>query len=45
VTVGAKSLQKGCIELRTRHDGKTEEVPVGDAVQKIHDIVTSAIGA
>ena len=45
VTVGAKSLQKGCIELRTRHDGKTEEVPVGDAVQKIHDIVTGAIGA
>ena len=45
VTVGAKGLQKGCIELRSRRDGKTEEVPVGDAAQKIHDIVTDAIGA
>jgi len=26
-------------------DGKTEEVPVGDAAQKIHGIVTNAVGA
>ena len=45
VTIGAKGLEKGCIELRRRRDGKTEEVPVGDAAQKIHGIVTNAVGA
>ena len=35
VTIGAKGLDKGCIELRRRRDGKTDEVPLGDAVQTI----------
>ena len=34
VTIGAKGLEKGCLELRPRREGKTEEVPVADAQQK-----------
>ena len=45
VTIGSKGLEKGCIELRGRRDGKTEEVPVEDAAQKIYGIVTGAMGA
>jgi prolyl-tRNA synthetase len=45
VTIGTKGLAKGCVELRRRRDGKTEEVPLGDAAQKIHDMVTGAVGA
>jgi prolyl-tRNA synthetase len=44
VTIGAKGLAKGQIELRSRRDGKTEEIPLGSAVEKIYDIVTNAIG-
>lgn len=44
VTIGAKSLEKGAIELRSRRDGNTEEVPLREAAQKIHKIVTDAIG-
>ena len=43
VTVGAKGLEKGCIELRSRRDGKTEEIPVADAVTKISAILARAI--
>jgi prolyl-tRNA synthetase len=45
VTIGSKGLEKGCIELRGRRDGKTEEVAVADAAQTIRGIVTGAIGA
>ena len=44
VTIGAKGLAKGQIELRSRRDGKTEEIPLSSAVEKIYDIVTNAIG-
>jgi prolyl-tRNA synthetase len=45
VTVGAKGLEKGCVELRRRRDGITEEIPTGEAAQKIQTIVSDAIGA
>src|ERR1043166_9223383 len=44
VTIGAKSLEKRSEELRSRRDGNTEEVPLGEAAEKIHKIVTDAIG-
>jgi prolyl-tRNA synthetase len=43
VTIGAKGLDKGYIELRTRHDGKTDEVALGDAVQTIQSIIAQAV--
>ena len=42
VTIGAKGLEKGFIELRRRTDGKTEEIPVADAVKKISGILAEA---
>jgi prolyl-tRNA synthetase len=35
VTVGAKGLQKGALELRWRRDGKTTEIAVQDAARTI----------
>ena len=35
VTVGAKGLARGCVELRRRSDGTTVEVPVEEAVERI----------
>jgi hypothetical protein len=43
--VGAKGLEKGCVELRGRRDGKTEDVPVGEAAEQIRKIVDEALGA
>jgi len=43
VTIGAKGLDKGFFELRARRDGKTEEVPVGDAVKTIQAIIAQAV--
>ena len=45
VTIGAKGLEKGCLELRPRRDGKTEEVPVADGATKIRAIVNQALQA
>jgi prolyl-tRNA synthetase len=45
VTIGAKGLEKGSLELRSRRDGRTDEIPLGEAAEKIHHIVTDAIGA
>jgi prolyl-tRNA synthetase len=45
VTLGTKGLQKGCVELRWRRDGKTEEIPVAKAAQRIETIISDAIGA
>lgn len=35
VTVGAKGLDRGVVELRWRRDGSTEEVVMGEAAQRI----------
>ncbi len=43
VTIGAKALDKGCIELRSRSDGKTAEVAVGDAVKIIVEKIAQAV--
>jgi prolyl-tRNA synthetase len=36
ITIGAKGLQKGSLELRWRREGKAIEIPVGGAAQTIH---------
>ena len=41
--VGAKGLEKGRAEVRRRREGQTEEVPVGEAANKIHSFVTEAL--
>lgn len=45
VTIGAKSLDKGCVELRWRRDGKTDEIAVADAAKTIQNLVTQAVQA
>jgi prolyl-tRNA synthetase len=45
VTIGAKGLKKGCVEFRWRRDGRTEEIPVDEASQKLYTIVTQALQA
>ena len=45
LTVGAKGLEKDCVELRWRRDGKTDEIPLGDAAQTIHSIITQSLQA
>lgn len=37
ITIGAKGLEKGTLELRWRRDAKTVEIPVMTAAQTIHD--------
>ncbi|HZD39508.1 MAG TPA: YbaK/EbsC family protein, partial [Terriglobales bacterium] len=43
VTIGAKGLEKGCIELRRRRDGKTEDVPLAEGTKTLQTIVARAI--
>ncbi len=43
VTIGAKGLDKGCVEVRWRREGRTEEIPVREARQKIQAFVTEAL--
>jgi len=45
VTIGAKSLDKGCVELRWRRDGKTDEIAVADAAKTIQNLITQAVQA
>ena len=45
LTVGAKGLEKDCVELRWRRDGKTDEIPLGDASQTIHSMITQSLQA
>jgi prolyl-tRNA synthetase len=40
VTVGAKGLEKGSVELRWRCNGKMEEIPVAKAAQKVQSVLT-----
>lgn len=44
VTVGPKGLEKGCIELRWRRDGKTAEIPVSQAADTLTALVREAMG-
>jgi prolyl-tRNA synthetase len=43
VTVGNKGLARGCVEVRWRAHGGTEDVPVEQAGQKIESLVTEAL--
>jgi prolyl-tRNA synthetase len=45
ITIGSKGLEKGCVELRWRRDGKTDNIPVDEASQRVHTIVTQALQA
>jgi prolyl-tRNA synthetase len=45
ITVGAKGLEKGCVELRWRRDGKSEDLPLADAAQRIRQLVAETPGA
>jgi prolyl-tRNA synthetase len=42
VTIGAKGLEKGCMELRSRRDAKTDEIPIVDSAKKLYTILTQA---
>jgi hypothetical protein len=42
ITLGAKGLEKGTIELRTRREGTTEEVPLAEVVKKIGGMLAEA---
>ncbi|HLN87592.1 MAG TPA: His/Gly/Thr/Pro-type tRNA ligase C-terminal domain-containing protein, partial [Candidatus Limnocylindrales bacterium] len=44
-TIGAKGLEKGIVELRRRRDGKTDEIPLADAVQQIKSIINQSLQA
>jgi prolyl-tRNA synthetase len=45
ITVGAKGLEKGCVELRWRRDGKNEDLPVAEAAERIGKLIAEASGA
>jgi prolyl-tRNA synthetase len=45
VTVGAKGLEKGCVELRWRREGRSEDVATGAAAQSIQEIIAAGLGA
>jgi prolyl-tRNA synthetase len=45
VTIGAKGLEKGIVELRWRRDGKTDEIPLADAVKQIKSIIDQSLQA
>jgi prolyl-tRNA synthetase len=44
LTVGAKGLEKGCVELRWRRDRKSEDLPVTEAAEQIRKIIAAAQG-
>jgi prolyl-tRNA synthetase len=43
VNIGAKGLEKGCVELRGRRDGKTEEVTIAGAAQKVENVIAAQL--
>ena len=45
VTLGAKGLDKGCVELRWRRDGTTQEIPVEQAADRIQETIQKALSA
>jgi prolyl-tRNA synthetase len=45
ITIGAKGLEKNCLELRWRRDGKTEDLPVAGAAERIRRLIADTPGA
>ena len=43
VTLGAKGLQKGCVEVRRRADGVTTDVPLAEAAARIQAMVAEGM--
>ncbi len=43
VTIGAKGLERGCVEMRWRREGKSEDIPVGGAPQRIETLVAEGL--
>jgi len=39
ITVGPRALQKGCVELKPRAAKEAQEVPVGEVVQRVKELV------
>lgn len=39
VTIGAKGLEKGCLEIRWRRDGKTDELPLEGGAERLKKIL------
>ena len=44
VTVGAKSLEKGMVEVRIRKTKEVIEVPLGEVVQWVEDYISQRLG-
>jgi prolyl-tRNA synthetase len=44
ITIGAKGVEKGCVELRWRRDAKTEDVPIADAAERIDRLIADKPG-
>ena len=44
ITIGAKGLDKGCVEMRRRRDGSVEEIPIDPAADKIRDTIAAGLG-
>jgi prolyl-tRNA synthetase len=43
VTVGSKGLERGCVEARWRRDGKSEDIPVAQAAEKVRSFVQEGL--
>ncbi len=43
VTIGAKGLEKGSIELRRRQDGQTEEIPLAESIKKLQAFLNQTV--
>jgi prolyl-tRNA synthetase len=45
VTIGAKGLEKGYLELRRRRDGKSNEIPIADGAERLRTILNETLQA
>ena len=43
ITVGAKSLARGCVEVKIRKTGEMQEIPVGDVTAWLKDFVRQSL--
>ena len=43
ITVGAKSLARGCVEVKIRKTGEMQEIPVGDVTAWLKDFVRKSL--
>jgi len=43
ITIGAKSLDRGCVELKPRTDKQAQDVPIGDAVDRVVALVREGL--